>query len=500
MAEFIRNIDNAKRFVSYMRKEGIPDNMIAGLGGNLVSETAHSFEPNQVQLKYLNDTSYNLNSCDDYVEAVDDGTWRDPQGQSFIFDRVGFGLTQLTSPSRKEAFWNLCQERKVSIADLETQFYNIIREIGTTGYANCRKAIKENWSIEECARIICTEFERPAKKDDANTQQIRIDYALQFYEEFVREKEEVKEESTMATYTNSPLVNYTQISPCSHARGDLEIDTIIIHCYVGQVTVERMGRGWSKLSADASATYGVAHDGKIGQYVDESRRPWTTGGKYTVNGWTGSEYDYRSITIEVACDTTAPYAITDAAMKSLIKLVADIAKRNKGIGKLKWLGDKTLIGNADKQNMVVHRWFSPKACPGDYIYNRLGYIADEANKLNGYVEAPAPNIPTTSQQTIIKHTVVKGETLSKIAAAYGVTLDAVIAANPSIVNPNKIYNGQVIDIPVDVKNIPTTYTVVKGDTLSGIGKKVGVAWKTIASLNGIKAPYIIRAGQVLKLS
>lgn len=44
-----------------------------------------------------------------------------------------------------------------------------------------------------------------------------------------------------------------------------------------------------------------------------------------------------------------------------------------------------------------------------------------------------------------------------------------------------------------------TYTVVKGDTLSKIGKKTGIAWKTIAKINGIKAPYIIHTGQVLKL-
>lgn len=45
-----------------------------------------------------------------------------------------------------------------------------------------------------------------------------------------------------------------------------------------------------------------------------------------------------------------------------------------------------------------------------------------------------------------------------------------------------------------------TYTVVKGDTLSKIGSKTGIAWKTIADLNKIKFPYIVKVGQVLKLS
>ncbi len=37
------------------------------------------------------------------------------------------------------------------------------------------------------------------------------------------------------------------------------------------------------------------------------------------------------------------------------------------------------LGQVDKQNLTVHRWFANKACPGDYIYNRLGQIANEVN-------------------------------------------------------------------------------------------------------------------------
>lgn len=45
----------------------------------------------------------------------------------------------------------------------------------------------------------------------------------------------------------------------------------------------------------------------------------------------------------------------------------------------------------------------------------------------------------------------------------------------------------------------STYKVVKGDTLSKIGKKVGVKWTVIADLNKLKAPYTLQIGQVLKL-
>ena len=44
-----------------------------------------------------------------------------------------------------------------------------------------------------------------------------------------------------------------------------------------------------------------------------------------------------------------------------------------------------------------------------------------------------------------------------------------------------------------------TYTVQSGDTLSKIGQKTGIALKTIAQINNIKFPYIIKKGQILKL-
>ena len=60
-------------------------------------------------------------------------------------------------------------------------------------------------------------------------------------------------------------------------------------------------------------------------------------------------------------------------------MLVDICKRN-DIKELKWKADKSLIGNVSLQNMTVHRWFAKKDCPGEYIYSRLGKIAEEVNK------------------------------------------------------------------------------------------------------------------------
>lgn len=90
----------------------------------------------------------------------------------------------------------------------------------------------------------------------------------------------------------------------------------------------------------------------------------------------------RAVTIEVANDggESTGWHVSDTAMQSLINLCADICKRN-GINSLKWQANKALIGQVDKQNMTVHRWFANKACPGEYLYSKHFYIADEVNKI-----------------------------------------------------------------------------------------------------------------------
>jgi hypothetical protein len=173
--------------------------------------------------------------------------------------------------------------------------------------------------------------------------------------------------------SNSPLVSYTKISPNKTSPRNHKIDTITIHCVVGQCSVETIGDIFTPTSRKASSNYGIGPDGRIGMYVEEKDRSWCS---------SNASNDHRAITIECASNTESPYAINDIVYDSLIDLCVDICQRN-GIEKLIWKGDKSLIGKPEKQNMTVHRWFANKDCPGDYIYSRLGQIAAEVNsKLN----------------------------------------------------------------------------------------------------------------------
>ena len=175
--------------------------------------------------------------------------------------------------------------------------------------------------------------------------------------------------------SNSSLISYSKISPNKTSPRNHKIDTITIHCMAGNLSVETCGNLFAKKERQASSNYGIGSDGRIAMYVEEADRSWCSSNK---------ENDNRAVTIEVANDGGANtgWHVSDKAYAALIDLVTDICKRN-GIKSLKWLGNKSLIGQVDKQNMTVHRWFANKSCPGDYLYNLHYDIANRVNERLG---------------------------------------------------------------------------------------------------------------------
>jgi hypothetical protein len=197
-------------------------------------------------------------------------------------------------------------------------------------------------------------------------------------------------------YTNSSLVNYTKISPNRTVNRNHAIDTITIHCTVGQCSVETLGNVFAPTSRQASSNYGIGYDGKIGMYCEEKDRSWCS---------SSSSNDNRAITIEVASDTTEPYAVTDKAYNALIELVTDICKRN-GIKKLVWSTSKNdRINHKNGCNMTVHRDFANKSCPGTYLYGKHGDIATKVNAKLGASTTQQTTNTTTSKSTFTAYRV-----------------------------------------------------------------------------------------------
>lgn len=132
-----------------------------------------------------------------------------------------------------------------------------------------------------------------------------------------------------------------------------------------------------------------------------------------------------------------------------------------------------------------HHWLS-----------KFGMTMDDFRQAVEDILAPKP---APAPETV--YTVVKGDSLSKIAARYSTTWQKLAAYN-GLTNPSLIHVGQKIKIPGTAPSAPSkprTYTVVAGDSLSRIGNRLGVSWRKIATANGIKFPWIIRPGQVLTI-
>lgn len=162
--------------------------------------------------------------------------------------------------------------------------------------------------------------------------------------------------------SNSNLVNYTKISPYSTNPRNQKIQKITIHHMAGDLSVETCGSVFQ--NKKASANYGIGSDGRVGLYVEEHNRAWTS---------SNANNDHQAVTIEVANDTIGgDWHVSDKALSKLIELCVDICKRN-GIKQLNYTGDKS-------GNLTMHKWFVATDCPGAYLESKFPYIAVEVNK------------------------------------------------------------------------------------------------------------------------
>ena len=379
-------MNTEERIWSYLKGQGLTDAGAAGLMGNLYAESG--LRPNNLQNSYEG----KLGMADaEYTERVDSGSYT-----NFAHDCAGYGLAQWTYHTRKANLHKFAKDAGKSIGDLEMQLGFLMKELSTS-YKTVLATLKTATSVRAASDAVLLQFERPADQSEA-VKAKRAGYGQKYFDKYAQ-----KGSVNTMGFSNSPLATVKLISPNKTVGRNHAIDTITIHCFVGQVTAKRGCEVFQPSSKGASCNYVVGYDGSIGLCVEEKDRSWCTGGydkngnPIRVNGVSGKSNDYQAVTIEVASDAKHPYAITEKAMAALIELCTDICRRN-GIKKLLWSGDKNLVGNPAKQNLTVHRWFANKACPGDYIYQRLGDIAAKVNaKLGATGAAPVqPSAPVSS--------------------------------------------------------------------------------------------------------
>lgn len=176
--------------------------------------------------------------------------------------------------------------------------------------------------------------------------------------------------------SNSSLAEkFIKATHFSKGRNGRKIETITIHHMAGVLTCEQCGRIFQG-NRQASAHYGVGSDGRIAQYVDEADTAWSN------SNW---DSNCKSITIETSNSSVGGnWPISDKVLNSLIRLVADVSKRN----------NITLVKG---KTVVWHQMYTATTCPGEYLLSKMDYIIEEANKINSIQEKPSQTKPNQTK-------------------------------------------------------------------------------------------------------
>lgn len=208
--------------------------------------------------------------------------------------------------------------------------------------------------------------------------------------------------------SNSSLINYTVLSPNNSGLRTHKIDRITPHCVVGQFDSKSVAELFVKPERQASANYIIGTKGDITLSVDENKRSWCSSSKAN---------DQRAVTIECASDKVAPYTFNSTVYNKLIELCTDICKRN-GKKKLLWIEDKTKAlayePKSDEMLLTVHRWFAATACPGDWMFGKMGDLASKVTKKLG---GTTSNSTSTSTPKNTSTTYTEGEVIKLKAGA-----------------------------------------------------------------------------------
>lgn len=183
-------------------------------------------------------------------------------------------------------------------------------------------------------------------------------------------------------FSNSSLVTHTKLSSKYNPRNG-NIEGITIHHNAGVATVPALLNYAYNTTRSMSFNYCI-NDSDVGLCVEEKNRAWTSSNRNN---------DHRCVTIEV-CNSSngGDWPISDKSMATLIKLCADICKRN-GIPKLYFDG-------TTKGTLTRHEMFAATNCPGPYIKNHTQYICDEVNKLLG-IEDKEPEKPAVKTYEVV---------------------------------------------------------------------------------------------------
>lgn len=219
----------------------------------------------------------------------------------------------------------------------------------------------------------------------------------------------MKDSNLVTKFIPAPTNEYTV------GRAGGKLNKICIH-HAAAFSISTLDNIITSSSRIVTTHYGVSGS-EVHQYVRESNAAWHA---------TNWECNKTSIGIETINSTgrvngrdsdPGSWLVSNDTLNTLIRLVADIAKRN-NLGKL-----------VPGKNLVWHSMYYATFCPGNYLRSKMQYIADEANKINN----PEPSYTV--------YVVKPGDYLSKIAAKFNTTWQKIYADNKKSIDDNAKRNG-----------------------------------------------------------
>ena len=455
--------NNEEKAWNFLKSKITNDFGVAGLMGNLYAESGIS--PQNLQNSYEKKLGFTDAT---YTAAVDSGSYA-----NFVHDSAGYGVAQWTFWSRKEALLNYVKALGASIGDLEAQLGFLYKELSES-YPSVLAALKTATSVRAASDKVLTDFERPA--DQSETVKIkRASYGQKYYDKYTKAGATTPSEggnnmndrqnfvNTAASYigckesdgSHKKIIDiYNEHTPL--ARGykvkytdawcATFVSAMAIKCGLTDIIPTECGCG-QMIALFQKLGEWQENDAYTPQPGDVVFYDWDDSGSGDNTGWP----DHVGIVETISGST---FKVIEGNMSNAVgrRTMTVNGKNIRGYGVPKFTGSSTTSGGSS----------SGSSSSG-------------------------------SGETV--HTVVYGDTLTKIAQKYGTTVQALADYN-NISNPNKINVGQKIKIPTsagsyevgDIVNFTGTKHYTNANAATGPSCKPGKAKITAISKNA-KHPY-----------
>ena len=463
-------MDTNKQIWDFLKSKGLTDYACAGVEGNLYAESGN--RTNNLENYYEKKLG-----MDDltYTAKVNSGEYT-----NFVHDCAGYGLAQWTYWSRKQGLLDYCHKQGTSIDNLQMQLEYLWIEMSSKN--SLMVALNSAKSVYEASTIFMCIFENPKDQSDG-AKKARAEIAQRFYNQYA--------ETNSGQSGNMKQLDFIKMLKTAH-----DVPNYYNNHYpknLGYYDGQRFSFDcWNMIKVILSGWHPVY---EVGYYVPTNQ---------LVTG------DISGYTMLTKCsDRSKDFSKIHVAGTYLYIYSSPHA----GI----YLGDFEYQGHIVNVVECTGAWQSKV----QYTYvdengGRYQWKGGQKNKYSWeeygllpwveYDDKPIPE-PTPEPQTeYIEYTVQKGDTLSKIAKEYNTTVEAICELNPEITNPNLIYVGQVIKIPVceytstSAKPMEKVYHIVKsGENLTVIAKQYGTTVAKLKLLNIFKNPNLIYVGQKIRI-